>query len=74
MNKGLTKIKPNPPVAVPAYYLLNQAAAIAGCSELTLKRAIEKRDLKVIQLGGKYSDIIVPMGNLDAFIKARAKK
>jgi hypothetical protein len=73
-NKGkLSSIKPNPGRTIPAFYRLSQAAGIVGCSELTLKRAIKNGELKVLQPTGVGGDIIVPMGNLDAFIRARNK-
>jgi hypothetical protein len=73
-NRSSHTIKARPARVVPAFYRLNEAAAIAGCGELTLRRAILNGKLKALQPTGPGGHIIICQGNLAEFIAARKRK
>lgn len=60
--------------SVPAFYTIAEAAAVARCSAVSITRRINDGTLKAWQPAGKYGSVLIPQGNLDAFIKARGEK
>ncbi len=56
---------------VQGFFTLKEAAEIAKCSTVHLKTQIRSGNLKAFQPTGKGGTVIIPQGNLVAFLTSR---
>jgi excisionase family DNA binding protein len=56
---------------VQGFYSVKEAAGIAKCSEQTIKRVLKAGDLKALQPTGPRGTILIPQGNLVAWLTSR---
>ena len=66
------KTKPSSTKVVQALFSAREAAAIAKCSDQTIKRFIRLGKLKAFQPTGKRGTILIAQGNLIEWLTSRS--